>query len=81
MRSDYFADDIHCFQDQYFIRCVSLQAYLGQLPISKAKKADLMELLRSGVIPASFGAYYEALPSLEAVRDVLPDSDIDDYDE
>ena len=63
------------------ILCVTLQAYSAQLPISQLKKKDLMELLRTGVIPETFRTYYEGLPSNAQARDELPDSDIDDYDE
>lgn len=51
-----------------------------KLPISEAKKRDLLSLCRSGIIPAEFHSYYENLNSNSAVRDALPSPDIQDED-
>lgn len=52
------------------------QKYKGLLPISKAKKKDLMDLCRSRVIDADYHAWYEALPEASDLVDKLPLPDI-----
>ena len=56
------------------------RAYEGPLPISRAKKADLMCLVRSGAIPQEYEAYYSSLTSTEDVRDALEEPDMEDTD-
>ena len=50
-------------------------AYPKSLPISKAKKADLMALCASGVITKRFHDFYDQLQTSDAVRDCLPEPD------
>lgn len=50
-------------------------AYPNQLPISKAKKADLMGLCSSGVINKRFHDYYNQIQTSDTVRDCLPEPD------
>ena len=57
------------------------QAYLKQLPISKAKKNDLMALCASSVINKRFHSFYEKLLHCDAVRDCLPEPDCTENDE
>ena len=50
--------------------------YVSKLPISAAKKKDLLNLCKSGVIPSEFHIFYKSLPSQQSVRDRLPEPDI-----
>ena len=46
--------------------------YKSQIPISKAKKKDLMDLCRNKVIDEVYHSWYEALPVATGVVDKLP---------
>ena len=48
-------------------------AYESRLPISAAKKKDLLKLLKDRVIPAEYGQWYSSLPVSKSVRDNLPE--------
>ena len=52
------------------------QVYTSHLPISDAKKADLTDLCRSGVIPRHHHDFYARIPSSSSVRDCLAEADI-----
>ena len=60
-------------------------AYPKPLPISKAKKTDLLSLCKSGAISKRFHAFYEQLPTADDIRDCLPEPDftenVDDSDQ
>jgi hypothetical protein len=51
---------------------VPRKAYTGKLPISAAKKADLMSLVASGTIPKEYESYFESLPCSKSIKDKLP---------
>ena len=52
------------------------QLYASKLPISEAKKNDLLSLCQSGVIPDIYHTYYENLPTSKGVKDKLAEPDI-----
>lgn len=52
--------------------------YKDKIPISNDKKADLISLCRSGLIPEEFHAYYEGLQILKNKKDCLPMPDASD---
>ena len=54
--------------------------YNCRLQISSAKKADLLSLCQSGVIPPDCRYFYESLPAGKSVRDRLPEPDIQEDD-
>ena len=56
------------------------QLYLHVLPISEAKKRDLISLCTKGVIPEIYHSYYEGLVSSVERRDSLPVPDIEESD-
>ena len=58
-----------------------LPLYSSKLPISEAKKADLLSLCKSGIIPSSYHSFYEDLKVGKSVMDKLPESDIEDEDQ
>lgn len=43
--------------------------YTGVLPISNAKKADLMKLLQDGAIKVEYRGFYEAIPDVATIED------------
>lgn len=49
--------------------------YTQKLPISKAKKKDLVSLCQSGAIPNEYHEFYKTLPSSKDTRDRLPQPD------
>ena len=49
--------------------------YDSKLPISAAKKKDLMQMCRKGVIPTEFHDFYESLPSNSSAPDKLGEPD------
>lgn len=59
---------------------ICIQMYNQKLPISHAKYTDLKQLCMSGVIPTHFHDQYLSLPYELALRDCLPDSDVEDQD-
>ena len=46
--------------------------YSDQLPISSAKKADLMQLCKNGTIPTCYHEFYSHLPSSHGRENRLP---------
>ena len=57
----------------------ALPAYSGlALPISKAKKKDLIELCRDGTIPTEFHTFYNSLPCESDVADCLAEPNYDE---
>ena len=50
-------------------------AYTQPLPVSVAKKADLLKLCKSGIIKTQFHSFYESLLTADTVRDCLPEPD------
>ncbi|KAK7486497.1 hypothetical protein BaRGS_00022298 [Batillaria attramentaria] len=54
--------------------------YGHKLPISEAKKADLLYLCSSGVIPEEYHGFYKSLPASSAAMDRLPQPDISEQD-
>lgn len=53
------------------------QAYTGPLPVTVAKKKDLLKLCSSGAIPSRYKEFYEKLPtSNTAGPDRLPEPDV-----
>lgn len=57
-----------------------LPKYGGKLPISEAKKKDLLDLCDSLVIPAIYRGFYESLPTSKSAKDQLALPDINDED-
>ena len=57
-----------------------LKLYKCRLPITKAKKNDLMTLLKNGVISSEYSTFYESLPVDDVTKDYLPARDILDPD-
>ena len=49
------------------------QRYKSKLPISAAKKKDLLSLCKSSIVPSEFHEYYTSLPSHQSVKDQLPE--------
>ena len=60
-------------------------AYTGNLPVSKAKKKDLMQLCKDLVIPARYHSFYENILTMEdrdiELGDNSTDSELDELDE
>ena len=54
--------------------------YSQKLPISQAKKADLLYLCSSGIIPWQHHAFYKSLPTSPAAVDRLPQPDVNELD-
>ena len=50
--------------------------YQAKLPISAAKKKDLVDLCKAGIIPTEFHEYYKTLPSQQNKADRLPLPDV-----
>ena len=48
------------------------KAYVAPLPISAAKKKDLLDLCYKGVIPTVFHNWYEQLPTSARTYNYLP---------
>jgi hypothetical protein len=51
------------------------QAYNQRISVSEAKKADLIKLCISGVIPRLYHSFYSDLPTSNTVKDILPQPD------
>ncbi len=49
--------------------------YGSKLPISAAKKKDLIQICKSGIIPSEYLEYYRSLPAHQSVTDRLPEPD------
>lgn len=52
--------------------CEPPKKYPGRIPISVAKKNDLISLCKSGVIPEDYHTFYENIPSASKTNDHLP---------
>lgn len=63
------------------IAIVPSHIYTERIPISQAKKRDLLKLCRDNQIPKYYHSFYENLPDSETVRDRLPEPDAEDEDE
>lgn len=46
--------------------------YNSLIPVSKAKKKDLLSLLKSGVIPNCYADFITNIPSTEEAKDIVP---------
>ena len=53
-------------------------AYKGKIPISEAKKKDLINLCKKFVIPEEVHPWYEALPTSKNVKDQVPEPSVED---
>ena len=51
------------------------RAYTNPLPVSTAKKSDLLKLCASGAIKSKFHEFYNSLPTSDSVRHCLPQQD------
>lgn len=58
-----------------------VRKYKESLPVSAAKKKDLLTLCKDCVIPKEFHDYYQNLKASEAVKDRLPEPDKDEEEE
>ena len=47
--------------------------YTNRLPIAESKKADLISLCVSHVIPEDYHGFYKHLPSSGTAKDILPE--------
>ena len=54
------------------------RAHQHRIPISQAKKADLIKLCKQSVIPAEVHPWYEDLPTSSRAKDRLPAPDMQD---
>jgi len=54
--------------------------YDNRLPISTAKKADLLSLCKTSIIPADCMHFYECLPTCKTKKDRLPEPDIQEVE-
>jgi len=57
-----------------------VRAYRTRLPISAAKKADLLALVKAKIVPTEHALFYKNLPSNAKARDCLPASSLADGD-
>lgn len=55
------------------------RAYSSMLPLTKAKKKDLMKMCTEKIIPIELHPWYQSLPDKEGV-DYLPEGEEDDDD-
>jgi hypothetical protein len=46
--------------------------YNAKLPITQAKKNDLLGLCKKGIIPEEYHPYYHSLPTATSARDLIP---------
>ena len=56
------------------------QKYSSRIPISSAKKKDLVNLCKNGTIPREFHEYYKTLPSSQSTKDILMEPDANESD-
>ena len=54
--------------------------YKSKIPISSAKKKDLITLCKNGTIPIEFHQYYRSLPASQSAKEVLAEPDINESD-
>jgi len=52
--------------------------YKSKQSISSAKKKDLLNLCKNGVIPHEYHEFYKGLPADKKVPDTLPDPDVEE---
>lgn len=52
--------------------------YEKRLPISEAKKKDLLYLLSKHIIPHAYKNYFESLPSSKKIKDLVPYATVED---
>lgn len=52
------------------------KAYSSPLPISEAKKKDLINLCKKGIIPQELHLWYESLPTSNEVIDRIMEPDV-----
>lgn len=52
------------------------KAYSSPIPISEAKKKDLLNLCTKGIIPQELHSWYETLPTSKDIIDRLCESDV-----
>lgn len=51
------------------------------IPITEAKKKDLLSLLQNGVIPKDYEAFYSSIPVVKNKKDTVPWSTSDEETE
>lgn len=62
-------------------RSIQIQPlYKSKLPISSAKRKDLLAMCKKGVIPTEFHEFYKALPASQNIKERLPEPDKDESD-
>ena len=71
-------DDEESSSTQY---CTLQRCYKEMLPISEAKKKDLVDLCKSGIIPIEYHPFYDNLKDSSTQQDRLPEPDVEDSDE
>ncbi|CAI6372732.1 unnamed protein product [Macrosiphum euphorbiae] len=49
-----------------------IQKYNNQIPVSDAKKSDLLSLLKSGVIPKEYDSFYNSIPTTKNKKHTIP---------
>ncbi|CAB3229541.1 unnamed protein product [Arctia plantaginis] len=54
------------------------QLYLNPLPISEAKKRDLLSLCTKKIIPEEYHGWYSSLPTATNEADRLPEASVDE---
>lgn len=57
------------------------QLYDRPLPISEAKKKDLLKLCKTGTIPEEFHGWYKSLRTEENEIDRVPETDVEEESE
>ena len=67
-------------QKCWILNCHHYMKHETKLSISDAKKADLLSLCKTGVIPPIYHTFYEHLPSGKSVKDTLPQPDVTEED-
>ncbi|CAI6355658.1 unnamed protein product [Macrosiphum euphorbiae] len=55
--------------------------YKDQIPVSEAKKSDLLSLLKSGVIPKEYDSFYNSIPTTKNKKNTIPWSETDSDEE
>ena len=55
--------------------------YKTKITLAPAKKKDLLDLCKMGVIPVEYHSFYQSLPSSHSTPDCLPESDIEDQND
>jgi hypothetical protein len=61
-------------------KCPLSKLYKSKLPISSAKKKDLIALCKKGIIPSEFHDYYKSLPTSQSATELLAEPDIEESD-